>query len=742
MWQHKMLLLTVIVICFVPILYAGVFLKSVWDPYSNLSKLPVAVVNEDQPVTYNGQTLNIGQQVEDTLKKDSTFKWEFVTADEAKKGMDEDKYYMTVTLPSDFSAKAATVTNVDPEQMNLKYTTNGSLNYPLETINKSAIQQLESKVSSQVTLAYANSIIGTIKETGHSIQTAADGAGQLNDGLKQADNGVDQMKASTPTLASGVNQLTSGSGDLASGVNQLVSQTKASGEQVKNSLPDLEKLNDGAHQVASATETLSATADKISTDLTNNNDLQELLTIAKVLHSNAYAYRNIINDNSISDDTVIYFNIDASGHKLPQSIPLTKKSIVALNNYLNGHRFNDNATVSFTYSVGDSSKPKTLINVNGKDLNSIKDIAQKYDNPATEQKLNQASTTLKQLPNQLRQLSSGAQQIANGTEQVYNQMSAMSNQLNSAETINNLNRLSIGANQLNGGLKTLNSNIPTLVNGVNQLSNGTKQLVAGSGTLQNKLQQGADTIKNTPLSDKTANMIADPMSTDQSKYSTVKNYGHGFAPYFLSVSLFVGCMMFNFAYPIRKIADKHRGWFGWYLSKVAIGAGVATAMAIIIGSIMMMLGLEVEHFGQFFGILILNANAMMFLIMFLAIAFDNPGRFVAMVILILSLGSAGGTFPVETAPKFYQLVHPFIPMSYTITGLRQAISSGISHTNFVQCFAVLGGVLAINLAFLALAMFIMRRRHGNKAGQSRLDDNQKLLSGDYSNYNMTHPESA
>ena len=222
--------------------------------------------------------------------------------------------------------------------------------------------------------------------------------------------------------------------------------------------------------------------------------------------------------------------------------------------------------------------------------------------------------------------------------------------------------------------------------------------------------------------------MASPVKATQQKYSNVKNYGHGLAPYFMAVSLFVGCMVFNFAYPVRKIANTRQGWFAWFSAKFIVGAVAATAMATITGGIMMALGLEVQHPVQYFSILILHANAVMFLIMFLAIAFDNPGRFIAMLVLIFSLGAAAGTFPIETSSAFYQWIHPLLPMSYTITGLRESISSGISQTNFTRCFAVLIGVLIANIALLALNMFILRKWKGTRAGHSVVDGKDKLLA--------------
>ncbi|MDO4271666.1 MAG: YhgE/Pip domain-containing protein [Candidatus Saccharibacteria bacterium] len=537
-WQNKMLLVTVIAICCVPILYAGFFLKGVWNPYGNLDSLKVAVVNEDQATVFNGQTLAVGDQVVESLRQDDTFDWQFVDAEQAKESMDNNDYYMVVTLPNDMSAKAATITNANPEQMNIQYETNGALNYPIETVASTAADKIKSQVSAQVTTAYANSLIATIKSTGGSLQVAADGADNLTTGAQQLNTGINQLQNSSKTLVSSVNQLNNGAQTLASGVNQLASQLQTS--------------------------------------------------------------------------------------------PLAK-------------------------------------------------------NP--------------QLAAQLQQLVAGTNQLATGLQQ-------------------------------------LDNSAPQLTAGIDKLSSGSKQLVNGSNELQAKLQSGADTINNTPLSERTAQQIASPVATTQTKHSQVENYGHGLAPYFMSVALFVGCMMFTLAYPVRKKADRKGTWFGWFTSKAFISIISATIMAIIEASVMLALGLKANDTTALYVNLILYSNAIMALCMFLAITFDNPGRFVAMLVLILSLSASGGTFPIETSASFYQAMHPFVPITYSLSALRNAISGGIAANSISSAQLYFITMFVICTALMALSMYILNRWKDNNADRSRTDGNEDLLTDDYSNYKL------
>lgn len=677
MWQHKILLFTILAICIVPSLYAVSFLRGIWDPYGHLNELGMAVVNEDQPVDYNGTTLNVGQEVVDDLKKDDSFDWQFVDKNEAQQGLKDNKYYMVVTLPKDLSAKAATVTNADPEQMNIDYETNGSLNYPIETAGVTAMKTIKEQVSSKITLAYANALVSTIKSSGDQIQTAADGAKQLADGSEQLDSGVAQLQSNMPTLASGVSQLATGGNRLAGGVNTLVSSTRQSAFALNSSLPQLQTLNNGANQVSAGAKELAAGANKVSAGVSALKQGTDKIDTAVMKKQISGAITMIAQNPQI-------LNTDAG-----------KQMIENLNKQID-------------------------------QLGALKDGVNQLDASVNDKDNGLVAGANK--------VSAGASMVAAGTQQTYNAMSKMSGQLNSNQTNNQLNQLTSGASQLNAGLTSLNNRVPTLTSGVNQLKSGTSQLTSGSSTLQNGLQNGANKIKETPLSDKTAKQIASPVKTTQHKYTSVKNYGHGLASFFLSVALFVGCLMFNYGYPVRKRSQKEGGWFSWFISKAVVGALLATVMAVVLGLAMQAVGLHVQNPGRYYGSMILYTNALMALSMFLAIAFDNPGRYITMIILILSLGAAGGTFPIATSSHFYQVANKYVPTAREIPVLRSAITGGISEETVANSYRYLTIMLIVCLGLEMATMYILMKRKGDEADKSREDGNQTLLSTDYSNW--------
>ena len=115
LFQNKLMLLVIIAIIAIPTIYTTLFLGSMWDPYGNVDKLPVAVVNQDQKIKYEGKTLNVGKELVDNLMDNASMKFEEVTKEEAEQGIKDGKYYMVITIPNVFSKNASTLTNKNPK---------------------------------------------------------------------------------------------------------------------------------------------------------------------------------------------------------------------------------------------------------------------------------------------------------------------------------------------------------------------------------------------------------------------------------------------------------------------------------------------------------------------------------------------------------------------------------------------------------------------------------------------------
>ena len=897
--HNRLLLLSVTVICFIPFLYSIFFLKSVWDPYGSTRNLPVAVVNKDIPVEYQGRKMDVGKQTVDELKKNHQLKWEFVSAKEAKYGMSHRKYYAVVTIPKDFSENATTVLQKHPKTMKLHYQTNGSLNYIGQVIVQTGMTRLNEKIRAQVTNAYATGMFKQLHVVGKGMNKAADGAQQIGTGMvtlsdgvnryvagvSQVNNGVQTLRVSVAPLASGAQQLATGSQTLANGIMQYTGGVSLLGNGVGQLMANSGALNSGASQLNAGLNTLMANsgtlssgANQLSSGLNtlsgNSENLRngsgQLASGANQLNSTVNSQLGNINFNGIMGAMDQAQNLQQGLGQLQTGLATAKNALAGVQSSaaslqqasgalsgaagagdkLKGIATNDgqiaglaqqflsddkasdqskkaaqqivqNASANVAAIQGLSGTLGQLNNLQGslsgmqQQLGQLSQMSAVLDNAdgtirqansllAT---LNGYKGTLAAMPgavDQLKQatsrISSGASTLNSGVNQYTNgvdsaaagagtlnsgigqytagvaQAGAGANQLASgigqytagvaqagagagqlasgigqytagvgqlgngiAQLNANSGALNSGAAQLAGALGQLNGQVPALIAGVNQLAAGTQQLQdnspalisgiarlnAGASQLATSLAGGAKQINGIKTSPRTAKMFAEPTALKHTDYSYVPNYGHALAPYVLSLAIYVGALVFNFVYPIRRVAEFGKAPIAWWASKVTVGSLVVTAMAIAEDAIMMACGLTVIHPVAFFATTICFGLASMAIVMFLSMLFDNPGRFFAMVLLMLQLGGSGGTFPMEITMTFYNVIHWSLPMTYSILGLRQPISSGIGAHYALFCNLVLLGIAVVFNLLLLAGMLGIHHHFFNI--NPKLEKNQEFL---------------
>ncbi|HFU7069817.1 TPA: YhgE/Pip family protein [Bacillus cereus] len=259
--KSKKILIPIIAVLFVPILYAGMFLWAFWDPYKQLDDLPVAVVNLDKGAVFDGKPIEVGKGLVDNLKDNKSFKWEFVSEKEAKKGMEGRKYYMLVRIPDDFSSNATTLLKDDPKPLNLEYIPNESLNFLSSQIGGTAIEKIKGEVASTLTKTYAEKMFDSIQDVSKGLADGAEGANKLHDGSSELHDGSSkvtdglhtlqgksgEMKDGVQKLADGSNKLVDGSGKVTNGLNTLNSKTGEMQIGIGKLVDGSGKVTDGLH---------------------------------------------------------------------------------------------------------------------------------------------------------------------------------------------------------------------------------------------------------------------------------------------------------------------------------------------------------------------------------------------------------------------------------------------------------------------------------------------------------------
>lgn len=917
--SNKMMLISCIVILFIPIMYAGFFLKSNWDPYGNTDKLSVAVVNLDQSVDYQGKKLDIGSDVIQKLKENDALDWHFVSQEEAQDGLKNREYYMVMTLPADFSTDASTLMETNPEKMTIEYETNGSLNYIGEVISKAAAKDIKAEVSSNVTKAYTETVFEQISTIGTGFSKASEGAeeiddgtgkladgslqltknletlssstlafkegtetleigltdytdgvAQVNDGATQLDNGintlsskVDPLEKGGLLLENGSTKLTNGIKAYTDGVSQLVDGTKTLNENSAALRNGTIELNNGVNQVKTGSDQLLTGLNQLSTELDksltteNTEQLQFLMENLSSMDEGIQKLNSFLNEQtSGADFSGIQTNLQQAGSSLTEvaqdtgktgeSLTKVTATVKTLEEKIQENKGTTTSALSGTDAFKSLSSEQqtellnaletTATNQNTSELTELTLIKDQLDNtsqtvaqtasdtaeagssltnlqtelttisgltdqltslktqiatlaqssarllPATNQAMGelmdglanvqlvleqQGNDSNKGIIQGMTELNQGLVAIQSGLSGQNGLVAGVTSYTNGVNMLRsgtadldaNSTALNAGSENLSNGLGELTSQLPNLIEGITKLGNGSTQLIEGTARLNansarlnngatsladgstkisegsqalsegsKTLGSGIDTLKNgtnqlaTSLlagasevndvnaTNETTDMFASPITLKQEKYSEVPNYGAALAPYIMSMALYIGAVVFTTIYPVRKKALQGKSSLAWWQSKTSVAMLVASLMAVLECGILLMLGLEVLFVGKFFLLAILTSLAFMSIVLMLVVAFDNVGRFLAMVLLVVQLGGSGGTFPIPLTNSFFQTIHLFLPMSYSVYGFRQAISNGLGDAIYWRTIFIMISIILVFNGLLMLTMYTLQKK--------------------------------
>lgn len=673
--KNPILAISLLVILLIPVMYAGFFLGSIWNPYGNTGNLPVAVVNNDKGAVIAGIDTNIGDELVKKLKDNKDIGWKFVSEATAKEGIENGDYYMQIVIPSDFSENAASVTDPQPKASTLTYTLTPSKNFVASLLTNQAAENVNQEITSTINKTYVGTLLDAVRSTSEGMSEAATGALTLTTGGQQLQNGLF-------LYTNGVNQLASGQANLTNG---------------------LKTLNDGTKSLDSGVQTL---ADQ----LPSANQIDQLTSGVSQIEQGLASLQTSL---STPDPTV-------------DSLQLTVMDDAAA---LQGSLYDFQAKVTAGQSAianlaAAAQTTDSAVTISTNDLRTALDLINSSQAIAS-----QSSRLLIDLSKLTTALSTQKTQLAAGVASLNAGMSNLAPNLNTA--LNGYTKISSGSNQLQAGVGQLQIGSDSAYRGSQQLldgltelnsqstnlRNGASQLVGGSTTLSQSLASASNKLASQPTGSATLDHIVKPVTLKEESIGDVPNYGYALSPYVVSLGLFVGALVFNVIYPVRKVFSEPENAKRWWLSKMSVAFAVSVGQALVMIAIMVWgLGLHPEHPALFVLLTIITSVTFMSIVTLLTIVFDNVGRFLAMLLLVLQLGSSEGVFPIILSPKFFQALNPFMPMTYSIHAFREAISSGLGPSVFWKNVLIL--VLIIIATNLLLVLFL--KIHGNNRFKNEL----------------------
>lgn len=761
-----------IVLCaimIIPMIYACVFLGSMWDPYGKTDQLPVAVVNNDKEVEYNDSTMDIGKQLSDKLAKNDSMDFNIVSSSKAQKGLKDGKYYMIITIPENFSKNATTLLDDDPQTMMLTYTTNPQTNYIATKMDDSAMAKVKAEISSTVTKTYSKILFKNVKTLSKGFKTAADGSQKLSDGVNTAKDGNATITENLNTLASSALVFNDGADSLVKGLSAYtegVSTAKAGAQQLDNNSATLNngaaQLKAGSSQLLSAVQAaekqlgdgINASAGQLNTLTSSNKQMAES---SKQLSAALTQIQGAIDSNNLVE------NDAQAAKKVDGMISTLSTTISTMNN--NAAQLNQLAAAEKKQAEQlQATQPQAAQELMLKATShatqaaTLQQVASQLSSSINTDDLKQLSTLLNGnaavLKNQTaanaktQQLLASSQQLATanntavgslvtnlktvqasmkGTSTSVGMVGAVSQIDNGLSTLQSgLKTYTGGVKQVNNGLGTLASNNKTLNSGASQLadgalkiSSGSNQLAAGSATLGEGLTtigDGTNTLtsslkdaskkSNIKSTNKTYKQMSTPVDTEKKELTNMPNNGHAMAPYMMSVALYVACMALSLMYPFGKGMTTTDSPAKFLLAKATVMVPLSIVQALILYfSLKGFCGFTPARPGLCLAFMLLLSLAFMVFIAFLAIAFGRIGEFIALIFMVFNLGASAGTYPLETAPHWYKVLHPFVPFTYSVNGFRSVIANATAVPTTEILFFV--GLLVISVL---LTYLIVRHR--------------------------------
>lgn len=718
----------------------------------------------------DGTVVDAGQELVTELLDRQDLKWTLTDADTAATGVQNGDYYFSVTIPKDFSTDIASPATDNPTSAQIQVSYNDANSFLASTLGKSAMTELRDTVATEIGDTQVNTVLVGLNDASSGMSDAADGASKIADGATTAQDGSSTITVGLQTLVDGMGELGTGTSSLATGAQKLSAGAAtldtglASAKSGASSLSSgVTKLSTGASTLSSGLTKLDTAVNKSGTGLADgvdelNSGTQQLATAVNQsgtgladgvssLSTGLTALSTAVSESGGLADSVDALSQGASQVSsgltslqaataycaaATSTAPAEFQKLCATLEATIGTTTTAGPLTAGAGAVADGlSTAATEVSQTGGLADSVKQLA------AGGTALNKGVNGTGGLASSVTKLAAGTSSLDAGVNGKDGLASSVTKLADGASTLSTgastaasgastlssgVSKLATGASQLSDGLVTVSTGANTLADGVSSASSGVTKLHDGSSSLTDgvgKLADGATTL-STELADGAdqtnqgtqdqvdakSSTIADPVTLDQTWTNEASSWGEGFAPFFISLALFVGGIitwLLLHALPHRAIAagvSGIRATLAGFLPAAVFGVGqVAIMMAVLI----LGLGLSPNFMvGTLFFVLLTALTFLALQQMFIITLGTAAGRVLALALLMFQLSSSGGTYPVETTPEFFKIIHPWMPISYVVTGLRQLMTGQLDEQLWISV-AVLAGTLIGSLAISSFA---------------------------------------
>ena len=672
---HKNVIAMIVImgITVIPTLYAWFNISASWDPYGNTGELKLAVASDDEG--YTGELIavkiNMGDQILSSLHKNKQFNWVFTDSKTAQKGVKSGKYYAAIVIPKDFSQKMMSVFSSNTEHPDLTYYQNEKENAIAPIITGKGA----TAVQKQINETFIETVAQTALDAFQIVSSAAQEAGDDSMVDHLIDN-LNQMGTDLGSVAGTVQSLSDMTDSAITMLNTTTEFLQESGSGTKSSVSSLENSD-----LSSLTSLVSGTSKTISDALTQNASFYTAVSDAvdKALdsyNSDAQAASNALTSVSSRVQTVIdeYTKLSdaltaiANEHpeltilndavaSINQKIQLALDRQTAIRDKINAAELKSELDTLITQATSSVTEVKTTYENNVK--GNLDSLSANLD------------STTGSISSMLGDLDKSIQNIAGVTGSTSDGLTGLQKTLsNSAELLN----------EASGKLTSLAATLS---------SEDSKDLSA----VTNLLSEDPETI---------ASFLSSPVKLDEKKIYPIENYGSAMTPFYSTLAIWVGAVVMAAMLKVT-VADStkkklfHPKEYQLYIGRILllIIIGFMQSALICLGDLFF-LGIQCKHPVMFILTGMFTSFVYVNLIYALTVSFGDIGKAIAVVLMVMQVAGSGGTFPIQCAPKFFQVVYPLLPFTHSMNAMRECIA-GFYGTTYATELSKLAIFLAPSL---------------------------------------------
>ena len=637
---------------FLPSMYAWPNILSSWDPYGHTNNIKVAVTSEDDGATVDGKELNLGKSLVEGLKNNKNLDWQFVSnKQQAEDGVRIGDYYASIVVPKNFSQDMTSVSRTEPKRATIEYTVNEKINAISPKITNSGASAIANNISKNFVETANGIIFERLHEAGVKFE-------ENLPSIEKAKEEIFKLNDNFSTYESTLSELI---GKVEYGYNIL--------NNVQNTLPEIDRVATNSIMIADKAgitiNNIQGFNERLLPIINNHLNVVEEVSkeanvIAKELQQKPDKTEEIKARQKALDN-----RLQASTERLQ-----LVKNIFEYFNKLSSERLFNNQLERVTTLSNDITTIKEVNNNIYNKMDHYDEIAdtvkEEFVNKSA--RVNEVSSNMNSKLNvEVAPLISQVLSKAEiNIDKVSGIIAGAQGELPAVER--KLSETEVKISNAYGKLLSLQAQMPSAKSKIQKLTDEIKK--ADSGIDKNQLFNLLKVDYK-----QQAEFFANPVKLQENKLYHIENYGSAMTPFYTVLSIWVGSLLMS-SLLTTKVEDEekkykpYQKYFGRGLLFVIIS--LFQTLIITLGD-MYVLGTQATSPYRFVLYALLISLLFSSIIYTIVCILGNVGKAVCIVLLVLQLGSSGGTFPIQMTSEFFQALYPKVPFTYSIGLLREAV---------------------------------------------------------------------